>query len=284
MTDVTHSIELAGNRTLLASESGDTIFLTKLGATAATGTLSWSGTSTNTQIVTIDTKVYTTLSTLTTADGAVLAGTAAATAINLGNAINLGPGRGVTYGLLTTRHPTVVNTTVGSTNVVTANIPGTAGNSIVTTDTQTNAMWGAATLAAGAVTGAASQNEFSITLPNDAVNGTHFKFITLDDGRTLVNTEEFFTNWTITALAASKSFIVTGNINGTVNGTRQLLNDNFLPGTSTRAILISNSPIGRGQKVNIPYLPGEILELTFHENVWYGSAFYGSRIRGAQAQ
>lgn len=121
-------------------------------AVKATGTLTSSGNFTDGQTVTIGSKVYTFQTTLTNADGNVAIGAdRTASHANLIAAINLGSGSGTAYAADMTIHPTVEGVSSNATtSVVRAKTAGTAGNSIATTETQTNASWGASTLASGA--------------------------------------------------------------------------------------------------------------------------------------
>lgn len=117
----------------------------------ATGTLTAAGVFTDTQTVTIGGKVYTTQTTLTNVDGNVLIGaSAAATLQNLYDAINLTGTAGTQYATAMTA-PTYVKATAvtATTLVVSALSPGVCGNLVATTETQTNASWGAAVLAGG---------------------------------------------------------------------------------------------------------------------------------------
>jgi len=116
----------------------------------AVGTLTFTGVATNAQTVTIGGKVYTTQTTLTDVDGNVLIGASqTVTCANLAAAINLGAGAGTTYATAMTIHPTVSATSAAAVLTVTAKVPGEIGNLIATTETQTNASWGAATMASG---------------------------------------------------------------------------------------------------------------------------------------
>lgn len=120
-------------------------------AAKATGTLTSSGNFTDTQTVTIGSKVYTFQTTLTNVDGNVLIGAdRTASHANLKAAINLEAGAGTTYAAAMTIHPTVTATSANATTtVVKAKSAGTAGNSIASTETQSNASWGGATLSGG---------------------------------------------------------------------------------------------------------------------------------------
>jgi hypothetical protein len=120
--------------------------------TAAFGTLTASGVFTDTQTVVVGGKTYTTQTTLTNVDGNVLIGaSAAATLQNLYDAINLSGTAGTQYATAMTANTRVRATAVTATTlVVTALTPGEVGNLIASTETQTNAAWGAATLASGA--------------------------------------------------------------------------------------------------------------------------------------
>jgi hypothetical protein len=117
----------------------------------AQGTLTSTGTFTDTQTVVVGGKTYTTQSTLTNVDGNVFIGAnAAATLQNLYDAINLTGTAGTQYAAAMTENSMVEATGVTATTlVVKAKVPGTIGNAIASTETQTNASWGAATLASG---------------------------------------------------------------------------------------------------------------------------------------
>jgi hypothetical protein len=106
----------------------------------------------DTQTIVIGGKTYTTQDTLTDVDGNVkIGGTAEACIDNLVAAINLAAGSGTAYAASMTlnQHVTAVKGSA-TTLVVTAKVAGVIGNYIDSTETQTNASWGAATLASGA--------------------------------------------------------------------------------------------------------------------------------------
>ncbi len=115
----------------------------------ASGVLTLTGQPADTEIVTIDTKVYTFQTVLTNVDGNVLIGATASDSLdNLIAAITLGAGAGTTYAAATTLHPTVTAAAgPGDTMDATAKLPG--GNSIVTTTNLANGSWGGATLSGG---------------------------------------------------------------------------------------------------------------------------------------
>ena len=111
----------------------------------------------NTETVTIDSKAYQFQTTLTDVDGNVLIGaTAAASLLNLINAITLGPGAGTAYATSMTLHPTArAVSTTATTMTATAKSGGTSGNSIATTETLGGAgnLWGGATMSGRAAPG-----------------------------------------------------------------------------------------------------------------------------------
>lgn len=113
--------------------------------------LTLTGNLTNAQTITIGGKVYTTQTSLTDVDGNVLIGASAeATIDNLVAAINLAAGAGTLYAASMTKNPHVRAVKVSPTVLrVTAQVPGAIGNFITVSETQTNASWGAATLASG---------------------------------------------------------------------------------------------------------------------------------------
>ncbi len=121
------------------------------GIIAATGVLTLTANATDTETVTIDTKVYTFQTTLTDVDGNVLIGATASDSLdNLIAAITLGAGAGTLYAASTTLHPTVTAAAgVGDTLDATAKTLGTNGNSIATTETLASGSWGGATLSGG---------------------------------------------------------------------------------------------------------------------------------------
>ena len=120
-------------------------------AARASGTLTSTGVFTDTQTVVVGGKTYTTQTVLTNVDGNVLIGaSAAATLANLKAAINLEAGAGSTYAAAMTANAQVEAVSNDATTlVVKAKIPGTIGNLIASTETQTNAAWGGATLSGG---------------------------------------------------------------------------------------------------------------------------------------
>jgi hypothetical protein len=135
----------ASNRPFLEIQQVETPLST------ASGTLTATGAITNTETLTIDSKVYTVQSSLTDVDGNVLQGaTVGETLDNLVAAITLGPGAGTLYASSTTVHPTATAARgSGDSLVATAKLLGTGGNSIATTETTVNASWGGATLSGG---------------------------------------------------------------------------------------------------------------------------------------
>lgn len=104
----------------------------------------------DTETVTLGSKTYTFQDTLTDVDGNVFVGVSTTTAAaNLAAAINLGAGSGTAYAASTTAHPTVSAVASTNTVVVSALLPGIAGNSIASTETLTDGSFGSATLLGG---------------------------------------------------------------------------------------------------------------------------------------
>jgi Phage tail tube protein len=130
-----------------------TIGVTPDDSVKALGTLTATVNFANAETVTIGTKVYTFQTTLTNVDGHVdIGATLTASLLNLLRAINNSGGvPGTDYAASTEAHPSVSAISSNATTlVVRALTGGTSGNSIATTETCTNASWGAATLASGA--------------------------------------------------------------------------------------------------------------------------------------
>jgi hypothetical protein len=125
----------------------------------ATGTLSGTANPANNDTVTIDGVVYTFKTTLTASPVAneILIETAATLSLgNLAKALSGEDGQGVKYSFGTVAHPTVRwkylfydTATPASSLVVEAVYPGTAGNSITTTESSAVLSWGGATLSGG---------------------------------------------------------------------------------------------------------------------------------------
>lgn len=125
------------------------------GQVMATGTLTSSDVFVDTQTVTIGSIVYTTVAALGTNPvvpyQVLIGANQTASHANLKKAINNEGTIGTHYSAGTLEHPTVwCSSANGTTNVVLAKRAGARGNSIATTETQTNVAWGATTLASGA--------------------------------------------------------------------------------------------------------------------------------------
>ena len=146
---VRHSDELLE----FASQQDARLSIGAVAAAKATGTLTLGGVPGDTQTVTIGAKVYTFQTVLTNVNGNVLIGaTAAASATNLFNAINMtgGGAPGVDYAAATTANTDVVATNgVAAQVLATAIVAGTAANAKATTSTVALGTWSAATLTGG---------------------------------------------------------------------------------------------------------------------------------------
>jgi len=117
----------------------------------ATGTLTGTANFSATETVTLGTKTYTFTSPLGAADGDVLLGVDLQTSLtNLKAAINLEAGAGTLYAAATTAN-TLAECTASDATTLSARalLGGTQGNSIATTETAANALWGATTLTGG---------------------------------------------------------------------------------------------------------------------------------------
>lgn len=116
---------------------------------AATGTLTFSGTGTDGDTITIGDITYTLRAVPAAPYDVDIGGTATATGDNLEAAINGDAGEGTTYGTGTEPHPDVTAANAAGVITVTASVTGTAGNSIVTVEAGSASSWGAATLTGG---------------------------------------------------------------------------------------------------------------------------------------
>lgn len=146
----------------------------------AQGLLTFTGVGLDTETVTIGAKVYTFQTVLTNVDGHVLLGANQAASIaNLIAAINLAAGAGATYAAATTANAAgvVASQGAGTTMILQASLPGSAGNAIATTETLTNASWGALTLTGGVdnksivITEIASATSLGVRIVADDVLG-----------------------------------------------------------------------------------------------------------------
>lgn len=124
---------------------------TTAGQAWATVALTTTGNAVNNETLTIGTHVYTWKGTLTGAADEILVGAAATNSLdNLVAAVNGAAGAGTTYGTGTTTNTDVVAVKT-SASVVTLNAraSGTTPNAVASTETMTNASFGAATLTGG---------------------------------------------------------------------------------------------------------------------------------------
>jgi hypothetical protein len=157
-TEVTVSVDGESfSSEIVSSANGN--FGTDAIADHATGTLTATGQPSDTETLTIGTRVYT----MRTGTGTLLpneiriGASASATLDNIKAAVNNGAGEGTTYGLGTARHDSVfAGQKTATTIVFFALVAGTAGNSIATTETLTNNSFGGGTLSGGAAAGAKS--------------------------------------------------------------------------------------------------------------------------------
>lgn len=183
------------------------------------GTLTGDGTNvSNSDTVTIGTKVYTFQTSLTNVDGNVLiAGTAAGTLTNLFHAINASGGTiGTDYALATTAHPTVTATNPsGTTVVVTAKTVG-QGTLIPTTETSSHLSWGATTLTGYTRIGTARALSVEFYSGTNGTNGIYRLFlfdIRADDGKDLTQIKSIYSGSpTFTCDCVLNTFRLTGSV------------------------------------------------------------------------
>lgn len=134
----------------LVGTAGNSIATTETCSNGSWGGSTLSG-GTQNETVTIGSRTYTFEGTLTDVNGNVKIGaTASDTLDNLIAAINLAAGAGTLYAGSTTANAQVdAAAGAGDTMVITADVAGTAGNAIATTDTMTNGSWGGSTMSGG---------------------------------------------------------------------------------------------------------------------------------------
>jgi hypothetical protein len=142
--------------------------LVRYPAVKAAGTLTLNSNPSNNETATVNGKVYTFVNTLTGVDGQVkILATKELTAAAFAAAINLSGTPNAQYASATTLHPDVSARVSGAVVTVIARVGGTAGNSITTTETFSDAasIWNGATL--GTTTaGAAESDADSILHPS----------------------------------------------------------------------------------------------------------------------
>lgn len=191
------------------SAPDDTTFI-EAALIPATGLLTMTANPLNAETVTVGTTdgttaaVYTFKTAISTAFDVLIGATISDTADNLVAAINGALGAGTTYGTGTTTNFDVTAFKQPTSAVeVTANVPGTGGNAIASTETLTNGSWGGATLSGGLDIPSYSQFGFS-HLPRGAV---------ITDSLTLVSRQ-----WKSDAGATSTKLSFVGGEGGVAAG------------------------------------------------------------------
>ena len=190
---------------------------TKVFPSSATATFEFSGVPSEGDTVTIDKKVYTFHAALSNADGNVLIGTNNAnSATNLFAAISLGAGSGTIYAAATTLHPSVTAAMGASNSVVlTARVPGLAGNSILISDTSVPIF---PALNQRTLAGGTAAEVFVLPL-----NGLGFSFAVSATNTTLVNQSNAIATFALSgdgtnfATVAPGLFTLSVPVNGTTN-------------------------------------------------------------------
>lgn len=141
------------------------------GAVKATGALTFSGTGSDGDTVTVGTRVYTFRAVPALANEIDIGATLALSATNLIAAINGDAGAGTLYGTGTQAHSLVTALTGGAGVVnVTAKTGGTGGNAIATTDSGTGASWASATLTGGTGTGYAVTTDYTVDVATGRIS------------------------------------------------------------------------------------------------------------------
>jgi hypothetical protein len=118
---------------------------TQLGGLIGLAILTLSGNASDTETVTVGTKVYTFQTSLTNVDGNVLIGASASDSIdNLIVAINLGAGAGTKYATATTTHPESALASAGAGDTMDVSVNQNSSDTLATTETLGSGSWGAA--------------------------------------------------------------------------------------------------------------------------------------------
>jgi phage tail sheath gpL-like len=227
----------------------------------AQGTVTLDTQPTDGDTFTVDTKIYTLQSTLTNVDGNIQIGsTLAETQANIVNAFNLSGAAGVDYAANMTAHPTVdIAAFVTNAAVLTARIPGTAGNTIVTTETFTSPsnQFDAATLGtttAGSQASAAGQISFV---------GTQ---VETQDYTLKIGSQEIsftlFKNETALEAATKVKALIDGNVKVAVN-TGAIVADAIpleakWPGATGNEIGLEFEGVVQGMVVNLTQMAGGV--------------------------
>lgn len=159
--------EMAATRALLWLTDGTNLFYYNGIGNFAKGTLTWTGNAVNAEQVVIGSVTYVWTSSTPSSPNEVAIGVDAETSIdNLVLAITAGTGEGTIYGAGTVANPDATAVKESATELLTTALAaGTAGNSVATTTTMTNASWGDTNLEDGtneALVGVATPDDVSI--------------------------------------------------------------------------------------------------------------------------
>ena len=146
-TDLTYGETIAAGEAVYQKSSDGKLYLTVTG-TQSQGTLTFAANAQNNETVVLGAQTYTWKTTLTGAADEVKIGVTAEDSLdNLVAAINDAGVEGTNYGTGTTANASATAVKDSSTTLIaTAITPGTAGDSIASTETMTDGSWDAATL------------------------------------------------------------------------------------------------------------------------------------------
>jgi hypothetical protein len=155
-------------------------------ADRAFAVLTTTGNAVAAETVVIGSKTYTWRASIgATANEVLVGASAAASLANLKAAVNLEAGSGTLYGSATTINAEATASVITATTLrFYAKTAGTAGNSIASTDTMTNANFGGATFAGGAAATGVRSIEYRATSPIKLI-------VTATDGTNTVTTSVY---------------------------------------------------------------------------------------------
>lgn len=259
-------------------------------ADAATGIMTFSGVAVTTQTVTIGARTYTWKTALTSPEVAneVLIGADQDTALtNLTSAIMGAGTAGTDYSSNTPVHSevTAVADTSANTLTVTAKVKGSAGNSIVTTETGTNTAWEFATLNGGGSVKAQdighgryrslklTLDQLHVAIVDEAGVVAYGGKKIYDFAQGLLKFDTATSNLTATKVSVSNTEIIAawdgdyglGTVTASNNATLATTEQNILPTTATPQA-VAGATTAKGQNTAAAFIDGTATAVDLYLN------------------